>query len=58
MVPFDAAAAALFDQFRADKRFNKMDRGDLLNACVALATRAGFKLTGESESEIKPPFTE
>jgi tRNA(fMet)-specific endonuclease VapC len=40
IVTIDAAAAARFESFRAIKKLNKMDRGDLLQAAVALANGA------------------
>lgn len=39
-VPFDSHAADHFDRFRADKKFPKVNRGDLLIARIALANAA------------------
>jgi tRNA(fMet)-specific endonuclease VapC len=40
IVPFDAAAAKLFDGLRAISRFRKIGHADLLIASIALAQRA------------------
>jgi tRNA(fMet)-specific endonuclease VapC len=40
VVSFDAAAAARFDELRADKKVKKIGRADLLIACIVLANRA------------------
>lgn len=40
VAPFDRSAADHFDRFRADKKFPRMNRGDLLAACIALARGA------------------
>jgi tRNA(fMet)-specific endonuclease VapC len=40
VVPFDAAAAAEFDQLRENKKLKKIGRADMLIAAVALAKRA------------------
>lgn len=37
LLPFETAAAEVFDQLRVDKAARKTDRNDLLIACVALA---------------------
>ena len=37
MLPIDEAVAERFDQLRALKKLNKMDRGDVLQAAIALA---------------------
>jgi tRNA(fMet)-specific endonuclease VapC len=40
IVPFDQAAADLFDDLRQNKKLKKIGRADLLVACIALAHRA------------------
>jgi len=40
MLPFNPAAGVFFDRFRTGKPVGKMDRGDLLVACIALAHAA------------------
>lgn len=40
LIPFRPSSGAHFDRFRAEKRYGKMDRGDLLAACIALAHEA------------------
>lgn len=40
LIPVDHHAADLFDQFRTSKKQPKINRGDLLIACIALANRA------------------
>jgi tRNA(fMet)-specific endonuclease VapC len=40
VIPFDAAAAAEFDQLRQNKKLKKIGRGDLLIASITLANRA------------------
>jgi tRNA(fMet)-specific endonuclease VapC len=40
IVLIDESAANIFDQLRANKKLNKMDRGDLLQAAIALANNA------------------
>ena len=40
VVPFDAHAAALFDQVRTTKAYRKLGRADLLIASIVLANRA------------------
>ncbi|MDY3555795.1 type II toxin-antitoxin system VapC family toxin [Gemmata sp. JC717] len=40
MVPIDEAVADRFDHLRALKKLNKMDRGDVLQAAIALANAA------------------
>jgi tRNA(fMet)-specific endonuclease VapC len=40
IVLIDESAATIFDQLRANKKLNKMDRGDLLQAAIALANNA------------------
>jgi predicted nucleic acid-binding protein len=37
IVEFNERAAEVFEELRANKRLKKLDRGDLLNACTALA---------------------
>jgi tRNA(fMet)-specific endonuclease VapC len=39
-VPFDAAAAAVFDRLNGNKKLRKIGRADLLIASIALAHRA------------------
>ncbi|HYT94202.1 MAG TPA: type II toxin-antitoxin system VapC family toxin [Gemmataceae bacterium] len=40
VVPFDDAAAAMFDQLRQHKKLKKIGRADLLIASIVLANRA------------------
>ena len=40
IVSIDERAAAQFEQLRAIKKLNKMDRGDMLQAAIALTTGA------------------
>jgi tRNA(fMet)-specific endonuclease VapC len=40
ILPVDAAAAAVFDQLRQNRKLKKVGRADLLIACIALAHRA------------------
>ena len=40
IVLFDTAAAAEFDRLRQNKKLKKIDRADLLIACIALAHQA------------------
>jgi tRNA(fMet)-specific endonuclease VapC len=40
VLPFSPDAGSFFDQFRKDKQFSRMDRGDMLIACIALRYKA------------------
>ena len=40
ILPFDGASEAEFDRLRKEKKLRKIGRGDLLIACIALATKA------------------
>ena len=57
VVPITEAAADRFDVLRANKKLNKMDRGDKLQAAIALATGATFVTRNTKDYANVPGLT-
>ena len=54
IVPFDPAAAAVFDRLRDDKRVRKVGRNDFLSACIALAHDATLVTRNTKDFTLVP----
>ncbi len=50
----DRLVGVRFDELRAERKFNKMDRGDLLHATVALAHRATLVTRNLKDFKLVP----
>ncbi|MBN9519317.1 type II toxin-antitoxin system VapC family toxin [bacterium] len=46
-----------FDGFRAERKYNKMDRGDLLYACIALTHHATLVTRNVEDYKLVPGLT-